>query len=99
MGDFCNTLKWHIFNDMREPLCWDGKVIEFDDERSAINFLASYTGDLGILYDDYVEQFGITFEKSIYFCEEGYVNFTNMVVVFNEENDWEGEVISVEENQ
>ena len=36
MSDFCNTPKWHIFNDMREPLCWDGKVIEFDDERSEL---------------------------------------------------------------
>lgn len=99
MSDFCNVPKWHIFNDIREPLCWDEKVIEFDDERSVINFLTSYAGSLGISYDDYVEQFGITFEKSIYFWEEGYVNFTNMIVVFNEENDWEGEVVSVEENQ
>ena len=89
------SLKWHIFNEHNEPLCWDDKALEFDTKESAERFLHSHVDTMYDSYEEYCETFGITFKECILYYDGGYFNATNKIVVY-EEDDWEGHLEDME---
>lgn len=89
------SMKWHIFNENDEPLCWDGQAIEFDEYDQALRFLTSYLEGMGTSFEDYCNAFGVEFKKCIFYYDDGYLDCSNKIVVF-EEDDWEGHLEDVE---
>lgn len=89
------TMKWHIFNEHNEPLCWDDKALEFDTKEFAERFLHSHVDTMYDSYEEYCETFGITFKECILYYDDGYFNATNKIVVY-EEDDWEGHLEDME---
>ena len=83
------SLKWHIFNESNEPLCWDDKALEFNTKESAERFLHSHVDTMYDSYEEYCETFGVTIKECILYYAGGYLNATNKIVVYKED-DWEG---------
>ena len=88
------SMKWHIFNEYNEPLCWDGKALEFDTKASAERFLHSHIDTMYDSYEEYCKTFGVAIKECIFYYDGGYLNATNKVVVY-EEDDWEGHLENV----
>lgn len=89
------SMKWHIFNEHDEPLCWDDQALEFDTKESAERFLHSYVDAMyDDRYDEYCQTFGVEFKNCILYYDGGHLNATNKIIVF-EEDDWEGHLEDV----
>jgi ribA/ribD-fused uncharacterized protein len=74
--------KWHIFNDVHEPLCWEDRALDFDTQLSAYDFLHSAKEA-----DSRDEEFweNITVQKVILYYDGGHLNATNKRVVYDYE--------------
>ena len=79
------SMKWYIFNDEHEPLCWDGQALEFDTKESAERFLHSHTDIMYDGYEGYCEAFGVVIKECIFYYDGGYVNATNKIIVYNQD--------------
>ena len=88
------SLKWHIFNESNEPLCWGDKALEFNTKESAERFLHSHVDTMYDSYEEYCETFGIIIKECILYYDSGYLNTTNKIVVYGED-DWEGHLEDV----
>ena len=89
-----HSLKGHIFNESNEPLCWCDKALEFNTKESAERFLHSHVDTMYDSYEEYCETFGITIKECILYYDSGYLNATNKIVVYGED-DWEGHLEDV----
>ena len=76
-------MKWHIYNSNHEPLCWDGKALEFDTDIDAKDFLTS-----AIIHSEYDADFynEAVIEKDILHYDGEILNATNFLVRWDEEN-------------
>ena len=76
------NMKWHIYGPDREPLCWNGKALEFDSDSDASEFLDSAISnaeyDIEIYSDAVIEHDILNYEK-------GFLNATNLRVSWNPE--------------
>ena len=88
-------MKWHIFNDENEPLCWDDQALEFDEYDQVLRFLNSYLDAMGTSLEDYCKAFGVEFKKCIFYYDGGHLDCSHKIVVFGED-DWEGHLEDVE---
>lgn len=88
-------MKWHIFNNENLPLCWDDQALEFDECDQALRFLDSYLNAMGTSFEDYCKAFGVKFKKCIFYYDGGYLDGSNKIVMF-EEDDWEGHLEDIE---
>lgn len=88
-------MKWHIFNEWNEPLCWEDKTMEFDTKESAERLLHSLVDCFCDSFNEYCRTFGVTIKECIFYYDGGYINCTNKIVKYNEEDD-EGELIDVD---
>lgn len=76
-------MKWHIYNQNHEPLCWDATAIEFDTQEAADRFLKSCFVD-GEYPDEFYD--GATIVEDILYYDGGYLDATNLIVAYDEEN-------------
>lgn len=90
------SMKWYIFNDEHEPLCWDGQALEFDTKEAAERFLHSHTDIMYDGYEGYCEAFGVVIEECIFYYDGGCVNATNKIVIYDQ--DGENHLEDCEEN-
>lgn len=82
-------MKYHIYNTKygNEPLCADGKAVEFDNWEAAERFANSVIENTDFdMEDAYIM-------KDIFYYDGGYINATNLII--NEEEKLE----EVEENE
>ena len=77
-------LKWHIYNEKNNPLCWDDKMLEFDTEESANRFLHSCIDDEN--FEEYCKTYGISIQQTIAFYDGGYLDATNLIVEHTDED-------------
>ena len=77
------NMKWHVFGPGDEPLCWDGQALEFDTQMAAREFLAS-----AIENSEWSEEFWVDAEirEGILYYDGGYINGTNLLVAWDDEN-------------
>ena len=68
-------MKFHIYNMEHEPLCWDGKALEFDFAEDAHDFLRDVDEDL-------LER--VVVVQDILFYDGGYINATDLRIVDDE---------------
>ena len=76
--DTVPPLKYHIYNEDKEPLCWDGQIIDFDDYDSAHEFLLTVEMLTGNMYEPY------EIERDLLFYDGGHINLTNYIPKWNE---------------
>ena len=74
-------MKFHIYNDEHEPLCWDSQVLEFDTFESAVLFLRSVNN-----FDEDVLATVVIVEDILYYDGDGYIDATNLRV--SEDGEW-----------
>ena len=79
------SMKWHIFNNANEPLCWDGQALEFDEYSQALRFLTSYLNAMEISFEDYCKT-GAEFKKCILYYDGGHLDCSHKVVVLDKDN-------------
>lgn len=87
-------MKWHIFNEYNEPLCWDQRALEFDEEWQAERFLKTYCEEMGTTYEEYCKAFGVTIQHCIFYYDDGHLDCSHKVPFYGED-DWEGRLIDV----
>ena len=77
------SIKWHIFNENGDPLCWDQEALEFDTQESAEAFLYS-----AIASEEHDPDFYKTVEikECILYYDGGYFNATNLKVDWDANN-------------
>ena len=68
-------MKFHIYNMEHEPLCWEGKALEFDYAEAAHDFLRDV--DEALLE-------GCVVVQDILFYDGGYINATDLRIVNDE---------------
>ena len=69
------NMKFHIYNMEHEPLCWEGKALEFDFAEDAHDFLRDVDEDL-------LESCVVV--QDILFYDGGYINATDLRIVNDE---------------
>ena len=74
-------MKWYIVNEVF-PLCWYEKMLEFDTEESAKEFL-EHCYSLELLF----KEDSVFVEHSIRYYDEGSINATAKTIVYDEEKD------------
>ena len=71
-------MKFHIYNMEHEPLCWEGKALEFDTFKSAIRFLYEVDAvDANLLANAAINE-------DILYYDGGYINATNLTIANDE---------------
>lgn len=66
-------MKWYVFSGNGEPLCWDHKILEFDNEEAAKNYL----NDIQIFSKE-AEKFAAAEVKETLLLNDGsHINATN----------------------
>lgn len=65
------NLKYHIYNEDGEPLCWDYQAINFDDYDSAHDFLLAAEMLTGNVYEP------CEIKEDILYYDGGHINLTN----------------------
>lgn len=89
-------MKWYIFNENKQPLCWKEKAVEFSSKEAAERFLRSHTDAMDISYEEYCDIVGISIKECIFYYDGGYIDCSDKIV-FYEDDDCEGELKNVEE--
>ena len=87
-------MKWHIFNEYDEPLCWDDQALEFDTKESAERFLHSHVDSFYDNFDEYCQTFGVNIKEGILYYDGGYIDCTHKIIKYNEEDN-DGELVNV----
>lgn len=72
------NLKYHIYNEDGEPLCWDNQAIDFDDYDSAHDFLLAAEMLTGNVYEPY------EIKEDILYYDGGHINLTNYIPKWSE---------------
>ena len=80
-------LKWHIYNEENNPLCWDDKMLEFDTEESANRFLYSCIDEIYEDFEEYCKTYGVSIRQTIAFYDGGYLDATNLIVEHTDEDE------------
>ena len=62
-------MKFHVYNEEHEPLCWEGKALEFDTRDTVHAFLRDVDEEL-------LEQ--VVIIEDILYYDDGYINATNL---------------------
>lgn len=75
-------MKWHIYNENHEPLCWDTEALEFDTRDAANRFLYACFKD-GDKPDEFYN--GVMIVEDILYYDGGYLNATNLTIAYDEE--------------
>ena len=88
-------MKWHIFNEYDEPLCWEDQAMEFDTKESAERLLHSHVDYFYDNFEEYCQTFGVTIKEGILYYDGGYLDCTHKIVKYNEETD-DGELVDVD---
>ncbi len=78
------NMKWHIYGPDREPLCWNGKALEFDSDSDASEFLNSAISNSEHDIEFYSEA---EIRQDILYYDGGYLNATHLRVAWDEETD------------
>ena len=68
-------MKWHIYNMEHEPLCWEGKALEFDFAENAHDFLRDV--------DELMVLEAVVVQDILYY-DDGYINATDLRIVNDE---------------
>ena len=82
------SMKWHIFNNENEPLCWDDNAIEFSTKESAERFLHSYVDTMYDNFDQYCRDYGIQIKECILFYDGGgYIDCSDKIVAYDDDGE------------
>ena len=75
-------MKWYIFNKEEQPLMYQDKIVEFDSQESAENFMIGYIQEEN--YCQFCEENGITYRLLDVKDElgDGTINLTNEQIFF-----------------
>ena len=68
-------LKQHIFNEGNEPLCFEGKAIEFDTFEEAESFVLLFEEDIKEIEGEY----GPIIKEGILYYDGGYCHYPEEV--------------------
>lgn len=76
-----NMMKWFIYNcEFNEPLCWEGKVLEFDTEEQAKVFLSSIP-PVGY---EHITDTNIEIKNCILYYDGGHLNASGKILIYDE---------------
>ena len=81
----------NCYEDFHYDNAYCGK---FDTKESAERFLHSHVDTMYDSYEEYCETFGVVIKECIFYYDDGHLNATNKIVVY-EEDDWEGHLEDV----
>ena len=88
-------MKWHIFNEYDEPLCYEDQVMGFDTKESAERLLRSHIDCFYESFEEYCQIFGVVIRKSDLYYDGRYLDCTHKIVKYNKVTD-DGELIDVD---
>lgn len=93
-------MKWYIFNNEETPLMLRGKIVEFDTQEAAENFMIGFTKEEN--YIQFCEENGITYRLLEIVDEQNNatINLTNEQIFFiDDPEDEDNNDAENEENQ